>query len=65
MPVGSYFKGHGENVMAQMKSRYGDKRGERVFYATANSRKLKHSKRRSQMKRAFSPPKRAMHRAQG
>lgn len=38
MPVSGYFKGHGEQVMADMKSRYGDKKGESVFYATANKR---------------------------
>ena len=38
MPVGEYYKGHGDEVMRKMKKRYGGKRGERVFYATANKR---------------------------
>lgn len=38
MPLSKYFKGKGEQVMQDMKDRYGDKGGERVFYATANSR---------------------------
>lgn len=36
MPISAYFKGKGEQVMADMKSRYGGEKGERVFYATAN-----------------------------
>ena len=40
MPIGSYFKGKGTEVMADMKSRYGG-RGKEVFYATANKRGLK------------------------
>jgi hypothetical protein len=38
MPVSEYYKGEGDSVMADMKKRYGDKAGERVFYATANKR---------------------------
>lgn len=41
MPVSKYYGGHGEEVMRDMKRRYGKKRGERVFYATAN----KHGKK--------------------
>lgn len=37
MPQSEYFKGHGKEVMADMKERYGDKKGESVFYATANA----------------------------
>ena len=40
MPVGKYFKGHGEKVMSNMKKEYGEKEGKRVFYATANKRKM-------------------------
>jgi hypothetical protein len=36
MPIGAYYKGEGKKVMASMKDRYGDKKGESVFYATAN-----------------------------
>lgn len=35
-PIGKYFKGKGPQVMADMKDRYGEKKGESVFYATAN-----------------------------
>lgn len=38
MPLSKYFAGSGEKVMATMKSEYGAKKGERVFYATANKR---------------------------
>lgn len=40
MPLNKYFKGDGEKVMSSMKSRYGGKKGESVFYATANKRGL-------------------------
>ena len=36
MPLAKYFKGKGEEVMDDMQSRYGDKKGKSVFYATAN-----------------------------
>jgi hypothetical protein len=43
MPLSQYFNkpgnrkpGEGPQVMAKMKQRYGDKAGERVFYATVN-----------------------------
>lgn len=39
MPLDKYYKGKGERVMAEMKREYGDKEGERAFYATANKRK--------------------------
>ena len=38
MPIGSYYKGHGAEVMSNMQKEYGDKKGESVFYATANKR---------------------------
>jgi hypothetical protein len=41
MPQSEYFKGHGNQVMGDMKKRYGDKAGERVFYATANKTGMK------------------------
>lgn len=41
MPVSKYFKGHGKEVMSDMKGRYGEKSGERVFYATVNKNKTK------------------------
>ncbi len=39
MPLSKYFKGKGEKVMSSMKSEYGDKKGEQVFYATVNKHK--------------------------
>ena len=48
MPVSEYFKGSGRKVMAQMRKRYGARKGKEVFYATANKqgmtpgRKKKH-----------------------
>ena len=41
-PINRYFGGHGKKVMKDMKSRYGKKKGEQVFYATAASRGDKH-----------------------
>ena len=41
MPINAYYKGHGEEVMSKMKKEYGDEAGKRVFYATANKKKLK------------------------
>lgn len=41
MPINKYFKGKGEKVMANMKSEYGEEKGENVFYATANKMKKK------------------------
>lgn len=36
MPIGRYFKGKGQSVMQDMKDRYGENKGESLFYATAN-----------------------------
>lgn len=41
MPLDKYYKGHGAEVMGEMKERYGEKAGERVFYATANKKGMK------------------------
>jgi hypothetical protein len=41
VPISKYFGGHGSEVMENMKEQYGDKKGESVFYATANKRKKK------------------------
>ena len=41
MPINKYFKGHGSEVMSNMKKEYGGKKGESVFYATANKKKMK------------------------
>jgi hypothetical protein len=37
MPVSKYFKGHGDEVMANMTKEY-RKKAKRVFYATANKK---------------------------
>ena len=42
MPVSHYFKGKGRTVMKRMKSQYGEKKGEQVFYATAAARGDRH-----------------------
>jgi hypothetical protein len=63
MPISKYFKGHGEDVMANMKNEYGGKKGEQVFYATANKKgekpggkhgKSKHHRTLDSIKRAIS-----------
>ena len=38
MPIDRYFKGEGEKVMAKMKDKYGEEKGERVFFATAKKK---------------------------
>lgn len=40
VPISKYFKGHGSQVLANMKKEYGSKKGKRVFYATANKKHL-------------------------
>jgi hypothetical protein len=40
MPLSKYFKGSGEKVMKNMKKQYGEKKGEQVFYATANKKHM-------------------------
>jgi len=55
MPLKKYFKGKGEEVMDDMTSRYGSEKGKRVFYATANKRKVA-PKRRKKSRR---PPSRS------
>ena len=41
MPLDNYYSGHGKEVMHKMKKKYGGKKGEQVFYATANKDKDK------------------------
>jgi len=41
MPIARYFKGKGRGVMSSMKKRYGEEKGEEIFYATANKRGMK------------------------
>ena len=46
-PLKKYFKGSGEEVMKDMTSRYGAEKGKRVFYATANKRKVAPKRKKS------------------
>lgn len=43
MPLAKYYRGHGQEVMDDMKERYGE-RAESVFYATANKKGMTPSK---------------------
>lgn len=45
MPLSKYYGGHGEKVMESMKKQYGKDKGEKVFYATANSSSVGPSKK--------------------
>jgi len=40
MPLKEYFRGKGRKVLEDMKKKYGGKKGERVFYATAKKKKM-------------------------
>jgi len=51
MPVSEYYKGHGDEVMSNMKKEYGSKEGERVFYATANKRGMNRKGKKKGKKR--------------
>lgn len=44
MPLSKYYGGSGAKVMKNMKKEYGEEKGERVFYATANKKKKHESK---------------------
>lgn len=39
MPISGYYKGHGQEVMSDMKQKYGPEKGESVFYATLNAKR--------------------------
>ena len=41
MPLDEYFGGKGDSVMRSLQKKHGAKRGERIFYATANKMKGK------------------------
>lgn len=51
MPVSEYYKGSGDKVMRSMQSRYGDKKGKQVFYATANKRNMNRPGKKNSPKR--------------
>lgn len=57
MPLGEYFKGSGSEVMSSMKKQYGDKKGESVFYATANKQGMTPKKKAPKKASAKSMPK--------
>ena len=38
MPIGKYYKGHGQEVLEKMIASYGKKKGTSVFYATSNKK---------------------------
>jgi len=46
MPLSSYYKGKGAQVMRRMQKTYGKRRGRQVFYATANKRRRRRRTRR-------------------
>jgi hypothetical protein len=54
VPLKGYFKGKGEEVMGDMKSQYGAKKGKEVFYATANKKKMAPKKKGKKRKGASS-----------
>jgi len=47
MPISKYYGGHGAQVMKKMKEKYGEDKGESVFYATANKQKQAEDNARS------------------
>lgn len=38
MPLSEYFKGDGKKILADFVKRYGEVKGKRMFYATANKK---------------------------
>lgn len=51
MPLSKYYGGHGEKVMRSMKKKYGEEKGEDVFYATKNKHKGLNAGPSSKMRR--------------
>lgn len=51
-PIEQYFGGHGKEVMKNMIEKYGEEKGKRVFYATANKKK-KRAKKGSAIREIF------------
>jgi hypothetical protein len=52
MPKSEYFGGHGSEVQANMTKQYGAKKGEQVFYATANKKGEKPGGHKSKSKKS-------------
>lgn len=48
-PLSKHYKGHGEEVMTDMKRRYKDK-ADKVFYATEKKRAKKKAKKKASAK---------------
>ena len=46
MPLSEYFKGDGKKILADFVKRYGEAKGKRMFYATANKKGLAPKKKR-------------------
>jgi hypothetical protein len=53
MPISAYFQGKGKQVMGDMQDRYGDDKGKREFYATANKQNQKPKRKRGFVARAI------------
>ncbi len=51
MPLSKHYKGHGEEVMANMVKQYGAEKGKRVFYATENKMKSSHMSARKKSRK--------------
>ena len=49
-PLAKYFRGKGEQVLGDMKDKYGDDKGKQVFYATAEKRGMKPDDSKSKRK---------------
>ena len=52
MPLSKHYGGHGAEVMADMKNRYGD-RAKGIFYATENKRKRKQAPENNRMRKSM------------
>ena len=46
VPLSEYFKGDGKKILADFVKRYGEVKGKRMFYATANKKGLAPRKKR-------------------
>ena len=46
VPLSEYFKGDGKKILADFVKRYGEAKGKRMFYATANKKGLAPKKKR-------------------
>jgi hypothetical protein len=51
MPKSEYYKGSGDKVYSSMVKQYGKKKGEQIFYATANKQKMNPDDNKSKKKK--------------